>query len=160
MLDKNNGNERRLADLEEVATYRLARLQARLNAHAVALLRKHSVLSLTHWRLLTSINTLVETNLAELVREMQFDKAQLSRGLKSMASLGLVEAVGNPTDNRKQIIRLTVAGKAEHSRLLPVMRARQGVLMEEVSEAQKELFFEILDKFNEALDRAEAYTYE
>ncbi|MEM7438911.1 MAG: MarR family winged helix-turn-helix transcriptional regulator [Pseudomonadota bacterium] len=155
MLDKNSDTPRRLTALDDLITYRLARLQARLNAHAVGLLRQHSDLSLTQWRLLTSLRELGTSNLAELVRELQFDKAQLSRGIKGMSAAGLVEQSADEADSRKQVIRLTPKGIEEHERLTPVMRGRQTMIMAHLDDLDRIRFFEAIDAIHLALDEAE-----
>lgn len=152
MLDKSGDNARKLTDLNDRLTYRLSRLQARLNKHAVALLSEHGDLTLTQWRLLTSIDSLGTTTLAELVREMQYDKAQLSRGVTSLEALGLVRMEQDETDNRRHLISLTNEGQAEHARLMPVFVARQRVLRSGLSETQLDQLFAALDQIDATLD--------
>ncbi|MEM6618006.1 MAG: MarR family transcriptional regulator [Pseudomonadota bacterium] len=130
---RGNAPVRRLADLDGVLTFRLARLQNRLNAQAAAVLGGLGGPSLTQWRLLTAIHTLGETTLSEIVRELRFDKGQVSRALTAMMGRGWVLARPDPDDQRRQILALTSAGITEHTRLLGPMRARQAALAKSLS---------------------------
>ena len=152
MLDRPDTRQRRLQELNTRLTYRLSRLQARLNKHAARLLAAHSDLSLSQWRVLTSIHALETTTLAELSREMQYDKAQISRSIKSLEEAGLVRQSADAADQRRVLLTLTETGQSEHGRLLPHVRKRHKVLVRGMDDREVKALFGALDKLDIVLD--------
>lgn len=156
MLDRPASAFRSLTDLDGLLTYRLARLQARLNADAVQRLRSCTAVSLTQWRVMVAIHTLEDTTLAELVHALRFDKGQLSRAVAGLTAAGLVRAKVDKADSRRQRLRLTDDGAAEYAKILPRMRRRNADLTEGLTEGETETLFATLDKIGAVLDAREA----
>ena len=65
--------------LHQFLTYRLSRVQAKLNAQANALLHAQSGLTLSRWRILALVGAAGQTRLSELARIAALDKGLLSR---------------------------------------------------------------------------------
>ncbi len=137
--------------LDEMITYRLARLQARLNAQATRILKENGGLTLTQWRILVLLDLRGEANLAQLVRETKFDKAQLSRAVKTMLQNGLLTSKANETDQRQILLAMTGTGRAAFEKALPHMRGRQQILLASLSRQQREDLFAALDRIEAAL---------
>ena len=111
--------------LHQFLTYRLSRVQAKLNAQASAMLRTHAGLTLSQWRILALVGAAGQTRLSELARTGLLDKGLLSRNLKVLVGEGLVIAKQDDVDHRVQHLRLSKRGKALFERTLPRMRKRQ-----------------------------------
>lgn len=141
------------AHLASFVTFRLARVQNRLNSQAIATLALHSDLTLTEWRMVAMIEMLPETTAAEISRQTDIDKGQVSRAIKSLRGRGLVETVGNAKDQREQRLSLTVEGQRTHDRIVKIMRKRQTLLTENISDTELALFYDVLERLeNRAKD--------
>ena len=138
--------------LYQFLTYRLSRVQAKLNAQANALLQKHSGLTLSKWRILALIGAAGQTRLSELARIAALDKGLLSRNLKVMIEEGLVDAKQDDIDHRVQHLRLTEGGQKLFDLTLPKMRQRQSKLRETLDARELDALYSALDKLEIAAD--------
>ncbi len=98
--------------------------QAATAASAPVILRGVSDLSLTEWRILSMIRMQGETGAAQIARTGQMDKGRISRALKG----------------------LTQKGQDTHSRLTGIMRKRQTMLTQYLSDEELQQFFRTLSK--------------
>ena len=84
-MSDNKNQDRGLNDLSymyplaSVLTYRLSKLQARLNAQAADLLRRYGAVPPAHWRVLMVLSSGLATTQKEIVEVAAFDKGQVSR---------------------------------------------------------------------------------
>ena len=136
--------------LHQFLTYRLSRVQAKLNAQANALLQSQSGLTLSKWRILALIGATGQTRLSELARIAALDKGLLSRNLKIMVGDGLVAAKQDDIDHRVQHLSLTPAGQRLFDNTLPKMRQRQARLRDALSPTELEAIYSALDKLEVA----------
>ncbi|MCY3994764.1 MAG: MarR family transcriptional regulator [Rhodobacter sp.] len=132
--------------IQDQLTFRLSRLNARLNAQASRLLGENHGISLTQWRVLVLVRSLDRPTLTEIARESQLDKGQLSRCIRGMLASGLVMASESETDHRKSRLCLTVKGERLHKYAWPAMRSRREMLMDTMSGAERRIVFDVLDR--------------
>ena len=132
--------------LHQFLTYRLSRVQAKLNAQANAILKRDAGLTLSKWRILALVGAAGQTRLSELSRIAALDKGLLSRNLKAMVEDGLVASKQDDFDHRVQHLSLTKAGQALFDKTLPKMRARQSKLRETLTARELEALYSSLDK--------------
>ena len=138
--------------LYQFLTYRLSRVQAKLNAQANALLQEHSGLTLSKWRILALVGAAGQTRLSELARIAALDKGLLSRNLKVMIGEGLVAAKQDDIDHRVQRLSLTVKGQELFDLTLPKMQQRQSKLREPLDARELASLYSALDKLEIAAD--------
>ncbi len=150
MVQETTLPDRFAAGLTSFVTFRLARVQNKLNAQASAMLSAHSDLSLTEWRMISLINASGETSAAELSRTAQMDKGQISRALKSLTAKGCVATRTSASDQRQSLLSLSPAGIAIHRRLVAIMRRRQERLTQAMSDTELETLYAVLEKLETA----------
>jgi len=132
--------------LHQFLTYRLSRVQAKLNAQASALLSRDAGLTLSKWRILALAGAAGQTRLSELARIAALDKGLLSRNLKIMVEDGLVNSKQDDIDHRVQHLSLTPIGQSLFDETLPKMSARQSKLRENLSPQELKILYSALDK--------------
>ncbi|MEP0945156.1 MAG: MarR family transcriptional regulator [Rhizobiaceae bacterium] len=142
--------EREALGFNKNLTYRLTRLQNKLNAQAAQILRNHDGPTLTDWRILRILNSLKQSTLAEIVSLTNMDKGQLSRRISALVEQGMIHAQPDVDDFRKQNLTISETGRAAHERVLPAMRARRNHLANEISEEEYATFLSVLDRINTA----------
>jgi DNA-binding MarR family transcriptional regulator len=143
--------------LLQFLTFRISRVQAKLNAQANAILAQHSGLTLSKWRILALVGAAGETRLSDLARIAALDKGLLSRNLKLMVQEGLVASRQDGVDHRVQHLKLTKAGQALFDHTLPKMRQRQRNLRAALTPIEIEVLYAALDKLELAAEwRGEA----
>ena len=146
MKDQPPPSKQSFSNLLSFVTFRIARVQNNLNAQAISTLATHSDLKLTEWRLLASVESLGSTNAAEIVRRTQIDKGQVSRGIKSLRAKEMLSVTGSEADNRQQTLSLSPKGLREFEKVVVVMRQRQQVLTQEITQEELEILFSVLDR--------------
>lgn len=131
-------------------TFRLARLQASLNAQAAALLKAKAGLSLVEWRLIQTLRMHESASLTELASIVQMDKGQMSRKIRAMVEKGLLRTKTDKQDQRVQHLKLTTAAEQLSENMMPTMEARQDLLLAEVSDDDLATFYSVVDKLEKA----------
>ena len=135
--------------LASVLTYRLSKLQARLNAQAADLLRRYGAVPLAHWRVLMVLSSGLATTQKEIVEVAAFDKGQVSRIVDKLIEQEFLLSDIDIDDKRIRKLKLTASGKLMIARLIPLMQQRQEHLVGAFSEAEKKQLFEFLDRLDE-----------
>ncbi len=138
--------------LHQFLTYRLSRVQAKLNAQANAMLRAHAGLTLSQWRILALVGAAGQTRLSDLARIAALDKGLLSRNLKTLTAEGLVASKQDDIDQRVQHLSLSSRGKALFDRTLPRMRKRQRQLRSSLTAKELDVLYTALNKLELAAD--------
>lgn len=140
-------------NLEEMISYRVARLQSMLNRQAAAILKRHG-LAQSQWRILVMLEALGRSTTSEISRKTGFDKAMLSRAIQAMVARGLVHS--HPSDqNRSHIIlSLTDAGREAYEQARPFMKARHDALLGCMSDTERETLYSAFAKLEDYLSEA------
>lgn len=131
-------------------TFRLARLQSSLNAQATALLKSRADLSLVEWRLIQVLRMFENASLTDIAGIVQMDKGQISRKISAMVAKGLLRVERDTQDQRVQHLHLTKAAHALSRKVMPVMEARQKLLLADVSPADLDTFYRVAEKIEAA----------
>lgn len=138
--------------LHQFLTYRLSRVQAKLNAQATRILREASGITLTQWRIIALVGAAGETRLSQLAREAALDKGLLSRNLKGLIEDGVIATRPDESDHRAQVLSLSAKGAEIFERTLPVSRERQRKLRAGLTEEELSVFRRVLDKLEIAAE--------
>lgn len=141
--------DRLIYDINLHLTYRIARLQARLSAQAADILRTHSNISLSEWRIIAVLSDDNINSQKDVLRAMGLDKGQISRNLKSLASMNLISLSTSDTDQRLQNISLTPQGHKLVAQLSPIMLTRQKHLQQDFNEDDLTLLFDLLSRLEQ-----------
>lgn len=136
--------------LHQFLTYRMSRVQAKLNAQANAILERESGLTLSRWRILALVGASGQTRLSELSRIAALDKGLISRNLKVLVSEGIINSKQDDIDHRVQHLSLTPKGLALFEATLPKMHARQTKLREDLTPTELSAIYSVLDKLEMA----------
>ncbi|MEM1399974.1 MAG: MarR family winged helix-turn-helix transcriptional regulator [Pseudomonadota bacterium] len=115
-------------DLERFLSYRIARLNAVLNSQATRILEAGPGLSLGQWRVIVTIGAGGAATSRQLVEKTRIDPALISRLLKQLEKLGLVDTGRSEEDRRVLDVRLTPDGDAVYRKTFPIMEDRQRML--------------------------------
>jgi DNA-binding MarR family transcriptional regulator len=126
----------------------VSQLSAKLNAHAVRLLRKHGGLSLVQWRILYLLEVFGTASSKQLATFSGMDTGLVSRNLRMLIESGLVKSRLEPADLRQSNLRITAAGRKVYEKAVPHMQARREALWHGVSDADKRVFLRVFDQLD------------
>ena len=139
--------------LHQFLTYRLARVQAKLNTQANRILRATSGITLTQWRVIALVGAAGQARLSDLAKAAALDKGLLSRAVKTLVEDGSILTRTDENDHRAQVLSLSGKGQQIFERTLPVTRARQHRLREGLTEEELAVFRQVLDKLEIAAEK-------
>jgi len=125
-------------------TYRIARLQSKLNAQAARVLQDAAGLSLIQWRIITLVVGYDGATATELTQISSIDKGLFSRKVKTLIEDGLVQSRTDPADNRVQHLHITEEGREIYERVFPIMRERQEAFRSGLGEENTDRLLELL----------------
>ncbi len=140
------------ASLGQFLTYKISRVQAKLNAQASRILRDHSGITLTQWRIIAVLGDGGSCTAAQLSRMTAMDKGLISRNVKTLNTEGLIAISRDNNDNRALHLNLTGKGLAVFEHTFPRMRARQKALRSYLDEVDQELLSRAFDKLERAAE--------
>ena len=138
--------------LPDFLTYRISKVQAKLNAQASAILSKYAGLTLSQWRVLALVGDAGETRMSDVARGAALDKGLVSRNLKVLVEKGLILTRQDHEDHRIQHLCLTAEGVEVFHTTLPKMRLRQNHLKSAVPPTELEALYSALEKLEQAAD--------
>ncbi len=142
--------------LDQMISFRVSRLQSKLNAQAIKILKEHADLTPTQWRVLVMLETLGECTSSEIARTTQLDKGLLSRTIKGMMQHRLIKGQPSKANKRHMLLRLTDAGRDAYERARPYMQERHELLLDNLSARERRTMFDLFDKLEESIGGAEA----
>ncbi|MEH2626447.1 DNA-binding MarR family transcriptional regulator [Bradyrhizobium sp. AZCC 1719] len=138
--------------LQRFLTYRLSRLNAKLNRQAVATLKKTCDLKLPEWRLISLLATYGERNGRWIGDTAEIDPGLLSRTFRSLELRNLISARRDEEDRREVYFALTRKGRQLYEKTHPNMQARQQALFAALDAHEQSAIFKIIDKLEIAAD--------
>lgn len=141
--------------LQQYLTFRLSRVQAKLNAQGARVLREAVGLTLSQWRVVALVGMAGQTRHSDLAREAALDKGLLSRNVKSLVKQGVVVSTPDEFDHRVQHLSLSEKGQAIFDRALPVTRRRQDHLRAGLTKDEINTFRRVLDKLEFAAEKTD-----
>ena len=133
-------------------TYRLAKLQSRLNAQGTAILKDKAGLSLVEWRVIQVIRMFDNPSLSQIADHVQMDKGQLSRKIKGMIAKGLLHSQRDEGDKRIQKLALSEKANEMNQLLMPIMEMRQNHLLANVTSDELALFYDVIETASKIRD--------
>lgn len=138
----------------EFVAFRIERAHARVTAQATRVLARESGLTPRQWWIIADMMAEQPRTATELAQLSDTDKGLLSRNLKALREMGLVEMSRDESDNRQQIISLTDAGRRKHDETLPLMRVRNAWLTQDVTDEELDVAMRVLAKVEKAAESA------
>ncbi|SLN30439.1 putative HTH-type transcriptional regulator [Falsiruegeria litorea R37] len=141
--------------LQQMVTFRLSRIHAKLNAQAARILKESSGISLSQWRIFVMIENHGKITPAQIVKRTDFDKGQVSRTVKGMLKDGLIAVEGSESDQRSHTLDFTDKGFALFQKARPAMRSRQNVLLGSLTATERQAMFTAMDKLEMAIGQVE-----
>lgn len=138
-------------DLENLITFRLARLVSELNRQSNRLLRQTGGLNVPEWRVVSLLGIGGEMNGRQLGSLARLDPGLLSRTLNALETRGLISTSRRPDDRRAVWASLTAEGWLVEKATRPVMLARHERLMAALSPEEQAVVLPLIDRLYQAI---------
>ena len=140
---------------DQMITFRVARVHAKITAQAARVLKKNSPLSLFQWHILISIQSLKNPTHSKIVAATNVDGGQLSRSIKTMIESGMLESHTDKADSRQQYLSITKKSTRAYLDARSDMRKRQAKFINALTDSEQETLFSILTKLEAVCDDRE-----
>lgn len=132
------------SSVEQTIDYKIGRLRKALDRYSAPIVTSYG-LTLAEWRVLTHIRAGTAVTASWLCDRLLADRAEVSRACASLIDQGLVASKPNPADARSSLLRLTVAGKAKYTRIIPARLALDAELAALLIQSENEALRAMLD---------------
>lgn len=119
-------------------------LAGKLSSGASAAYRPRFGIGITDWRIMALLAAEPWVVASHICNSTGLDKGAVSRSVRSLQDLDLIDITPDRRDQRKQLIALTSKGVALHNRIVDLAVAREQALLEGLSEAERETLLRLL----------------
>jgi DNA-binding MarR family transcriptional regulator len=138
-------------DLNNYVPAFLTFLANKLSSGASAVYRRRFGIGITDWRIMALLAIEPWSPAGRICEVIGLDKAAVSRSVRDMAALGLVESRVQEGDRRRQFIALTSDGLAMHDKIVEIALERERVLLAEFSETERRQLISLLARMHARL---------
>ena len=114
--------------------------------------QKLANLRLPEWRIMALLASAGSLSQADIRNQIGMDKGQISRTVKNMLANGLVVSEEGTAKTRNVRMSLTEKGLEVHRRVDIMMEQRNADLLQSLSDEQKSMLFDGLDRIERAVD--------
>ena len=132
-------------DLDHYVPAYLTFLAGKISNSASATYRPKFGVGITDWRIMALLATEPWITAGRVCDVIGLDKAAVSRSVREMKKLGIVEA---DEDQYRQLIALTRKGLSLHDRIVKVSLERERQLLEGFSAAERKLLINFLSRMH------------
>ncbi|MGQ7246351.1 MarR family winged helix-turn-helix transcriptional regulator [Halomonas sp. V046] len=142
-------------DLQQFLPYRLNSLADRLSQALARLYAERYDLNIAQWRVLAWLSHLDELTAKQICQATRMDKARISRAVQSLEDRGLILRRPSSRDQRVHDLRLTPAGQALLSKLIPEAQQWEAELVATLSVGEYRDLMNVMGKLERQLERLE-----
>lgn len=134
-------------DLERFLPYRLSVLTNVVSAGLASRYRARHPLSVTEWRILAVLGRFPGLSASEVCTRTAMDKVAISRGVRSLADMGLLERRTDDGDRRRQRLYIASgAGERVLREVVPVALRYERELLVSLDESERSALSAIVEK--------------
>ena len=138
-------------DLKKFLPYQLSVVTNRISASFARLYSEKFNLSIPEWRVMAVLGQQPGLSADEVSSETEMDKVPVSRAVTKLLDKGLLNRDFSGLDRRRSILRLSEAGYAMYSQIVPLALSYEAELkaaLIEQEQAQLEVLLKKLSKIN------------
>ena len=132
-------------DLDNYVPAYLTYLAGKISNSASATYRPKFGVGITDWRIMALLATEPWITAGRVCDVIGLDKAAVSRSVREMKKIGIVEA---DEDQYRQLIALTRKGLAVHDRIVKLSLEREQQLLKNFSAAERKLLINFLSRMH------------
>jgi DNA-binding MarR family transcriptional regulator len=132
--------------LEAFVPYRLSVLSNTISGAIAGAYAARFRLSIPEWRVMAVLGLEPGLSAAQVAERTAMDKVAVSRAVSGLLKSRRVLRAFADADRRRSVLRLATAGEEVYARVIPVARQYEQRLLEDLSEAERAQFDELLHR--------------
>jgi DNA-binding MarR family transcriptional regulator len=140
--------------LTSFTPFRLNRLASGVSDHLAEIYKRQFGLEIPEWRVIATVGPAWSCTAQHIADTTRMHKTRVSRAIAHLVKRGLIERTSNADDRREMELRLTKAGRAMYSELVPLALERERALLSCLTEEELRAFTEGLERLEEFLGLA------
>ena len=141
-------------DLDQYIPAHLTYIAGKIQSGASAIYRPVYGVGITDWRIMAQLASEPWIRATRICQATGLDKAAVSRSVRDMQEMGLVEVHVDPADQRRQCIALTRKGLSHHDKIVELARQRESHLLQDFTEAERQLLLDFLARLENRVHSA------
>ncbi len=131
-------------DLDQYIPAHLTYIAGKIQSGASAIYRPIYGVGITDWRIMALLASEPWIRATRVCQATGLDKAAVSRSVRDMQEMGLVEVHLDPADQRRQCIALTRKGLSHHDKIVELARQREAHLLQDFTDAERQTLLDFL----------------
>ena len=135
-------------DLKKFLPYQLSVVTNRISASFARLYSEKFNLSIPEWRVMAVLGQQPGLSADEVSSETEMDKVPVSRAVTKLLDKGLLNRDFSGLDRRRSILRLSEAGYAMYSQIVPLALAYEAELKAALAEQEQVQLEVLLEKLS------------
>ena len=135
-------------DLKKFLPYQLSVVTNRISASFARLYSEKFNLSIPEWRVMAVLGQQPGLSADEVSSETEMDKVPVSRAVTKLLDKGLLNRDFSGLDRRRSILRLSEAGYAMYSQIVPLALSYEAELKAVLAEQEQAQLEVLLDKLS------------
>jgi len=141
-----------IGDIRDLLTFRIAMLAATNDRVGQSWLWTDFGLRILEWRVIGLTAALEPVRFGTIARRLLVDKGQLSRLVKGLVELRLIQTTPDDEDQRTMRVSMTQAGRELHRKALGKAFTRNDRIVSAMTRQETEMLFQLLDKLQPLMD--------
>ncbi len=135
-------------DLKKFLPYQLSVVTNRISASFARLYSEKFNLSIPEWRVMAVLGQQPGLSADEVSSETEMDKVPVSRAVTKLLDKGLLDRDFSGLDRRRSILRLSEAGYAMYSQIVPLALSYEAELKAALAEQEQAQLEVLLEKLS------------
>lgn len=136
-------------DLDNFVPAYLTYLVGKISSSASATYRPKFGVGITDWRIMALLATEPWISAGRVCDVIGLDKAAVSRSVREMKKIGIVDVHSADDDRHRQSIALTRKGLSLHDRIVKLSLEREQQLLKNFSPAERKMLIHFLSRMHE-----------
>jgi DNA-binding MarR family transcriptional regulator len=146
----------RALDLDHYIPAYLTYLAGKISSGASSIYRPKFGIGITDWRIMAMLASEPWIGAARICNIIGLDKAAVSRSVRVLQKMGIIDVRPDETDQRRQAIALTRKGVAMHDKIVQLAIAREQKLIEGFTAAELRTLIDFLLRLQRQVRAANA----
>ncbi|MET0984788.1 MAG: MarR family transcriptional regulator [Steroidobacteraceae bacterium] len=135
--------------LERFLPYRLSVLANTVSLKVAAAYQQRFGLTIPEWRVMAMLAQYPNISAVDVAERTAMDKVAVSRAVQSLMAKGHIKREIHSEDRRRSMLTLSAAGRGVYKRVIPIARAFEQQLLDELSGRERKVLEDLITRLHE-----------
>ncbi|MET0661030.1 MAG: MarR family transcriptional regulator [Steroidobacteraceae bacterium] len=135
--------------LERFLPYRLSVLANTVSLKVAAAYQRRFGLTIPEWRVMAMLAQYPNISAVDVAERTAMDKVAVSRAVQALMAKGHIKRETHAEDRRRSMLTLSAAGRGVYKRVIPIARAFEHQLLDELSGRERKVLEDLITRLHE-----------